>query len=141
LHEAEPSLRQALELRKKALGPEHPDVASTMTLLAGALIDSHRFDEARGLATQAKAVFLKSLGPAHWRVATAMTAEGAALAGLKQYQQAEELLLKGNGVLHGSEGVLPYYVKTSDRWLAQLYQGMGQPAKAAKYLAQAARSN
>ena len=138
---AEQLLRETLELRKKALGPEHPDVAGTMTLLAGALIESRRYSEAQGLATEAKAVFVKALGSAHWRVATATTAEGAALAGLKQYQQAEQLLLKGNGVLHGSEGVLPYYVKASDRWLAKLYQGMGQPEKAAKYLAQAARSN
>ena len=109
-----------------------------MTLLAGALIESHRFDEARGLATEAQAVFVKSLGSDHWRVASAATAEGAALAGLKEYPQAEGLLLKSNGVLHGTEGVLPYYVKSSDRWLAQLYQGMGQPEKAAKYHAQAA---
>jgi tetratricopeptide (TPR) repeat protein len=138
---AEPLLRQALDLRKKALGAGHPDVASTMTLLAGALIESHRYDEARGLAAEAKAVLLKSLDTAHWRVATATTAEGAALAGLKQYQQAEQLLLEGNRILHGGTEAIPYYVKSSDRWLARLYQVMGQPEKAAKYLAQAARSN
>ena len=86
-------------------------------------------------------MYLKSLGPSHWRTATATTAEGAALAGLKQYQQAEQLLLEGNGVLHAGAGALPYYVKSADRWLAQLYQVMGQPEKAAKYLAQAARSD
>ena len=44
-------------------------------------------------------------------------------------------------VLHGDTGALSYYVKSSDRWLARLYQMTGRPEKAAKYLAQAVRVN
>ena len=43
---AESLLRDALEVRSKRLGPEHADVAATMTLLAGVLIETKRYDEA-----------------------------------------------------------------------------------------------
>ena len=132
-------LREALELRKKALGPAHPDLAGTMTLLAGALIETHRYDEARALAADAKTIYLKALGAKHWRTASAANAEGAALAGLKQFEQAEPLLVQSNAMLHADTGALNYYVKSSDRWLAGLYQTTGRPHKAAKHLAQAGR--
>lgn len=138
---AEQLLREALGLRIKALGPEHADVAGTKTLLAGVLIETRRYDEARTLAADARTVYLKSLGARHWRTASAANAEGAALAGLKQYEQAEPLLLESHAVLRNDTGALRYYVTSSDRWLARLYQTTGRPEKAAKYLAQAARVN
>ena len=85
LASAEQLLREALEMRRKALGPDHVDVAGTMTLLAGALIETQRYEEARTLAADAKAIYLKALGAKHWRTASAASAEGAALAGLKQF--------------------------------------------------------
>ena len=36
------------------LGPEHADVAGTMTLLAGVLIETRRYDEALTLAADAR---------------------------------------------------------------------------------------
>ena len=137
---AEQLLRDALEMRKKRLGPEHADVASTMTLLAGVLIETRRYDEALELSADAHAMYLKSLGSNHWRTASAASAEGAARAGLKQFAQAEPLLVQSHAVLHGGTGALTYYLKSSDRWLGQLYQSTGRPEKAAKYLAQAVRS-
>jgi tetratricopeptide (TPR) repeat protein len=137
---AEKLLRDALEVRKKRLGPEHADTAATMTLLAGVLIETRRYDEALPLAAEAHALYLKSLGSKHWKTASAASAEGAARAGLKQFDQAEPLLVDSHAVLHGGTGVTNYYLKSSDRWLGQLYQSTGRPDKAAKYLAQAVRS-
>jgi tetratricopeptide (TPR) repeat protein len=138
---AERLLLEALDLRRKILGPEHADVANSMTLLAGVLIETGRYDEARALAADARKLYLKSLGPQHWRTASAENAEGAALAGLKQFEQAETLLLESHGALHGDSGALPFYVKSSDRWLGRLYQTTGRPEKAAKHLAQATRTD
>jgi tetratricopeptide (TPR) repeat protein len=133
-------LRDALEVRRKRLGPEHADTAATMTLLAGVLIETRRYEEALKLASNAHALFSKSLGDTHWKTASAASAEGAARAGLKQFDQAEPLLVESHAVLHGGNGALAYYLKSSDRWLGRLYQSTGRPDKAAKYLAQAVRS-
>ena len=111
-----------------------------MTLLAGALIETGRYEEALTLAADAHAVCLKSLGTKHWRTAAAASAEGAARAGLKQFDRAEPLLVDSHAVLHGGSGAVSYYLKSSDRWLGRLYQSTGRPDKAAKYLAQAVRS-
>jgi hypothetical protein len=42
------------------------------------------------------------------------------------------LLLASYGVLHEEKEPRTYVVNSS-RWLAKLYQAMGQPAKAARY--------
>ena len=138
---AEKLLRGALEVRTRRLGPEHADTAATMTLLAGVLIETGRYDEALRLAADAHVLYLKSLGSKHWKTASAASAEGAARAGLKQFEQAEPLLVDSRTVLHSGTGAATYYLRSSDRWLARLYQSTGRPEKAAKYLAQAVRSN
>ncbi len=133
LASAEPMVRQAVEMRRKLLGPEHSDVATSMTLLASLLIDTGRYEEALALAKDAKAIWSKALAPGHWRMASAEAVEGAALAGLGRYDEAEKLLLASYGVLHEEKGAAHVYVVNSSRWLAKLYQAMGQPAKAARY--------
>ncbi|MEX2124361.1 MAG: tetratricopeptide repeat protein [Woeseia sp.] len=132
---AEPLLREALELRRKLLGPEHADVAGSMTLLAALLVDTERYEEALSLASGAKAICIEALTAGHWRTATAASAEGAALTGLHRYNEAEKLLLESFNVLRSATGALPFYTSNATRWLAKLYQTLGQPAEAAKYLA------
>jgi tetratricopeptide (TPR) repeat protein len=132
---AEPLLREALELRRKLLGPEHADVAGSMTLLAGLLVDTGRFDQALPLASEAKTICLQALSPDHWRTASATSAEGAALAGMQRYQEAESLLLESYEVLSKDPAAPPYYVSSGRRWLAELYQALGRPRDAEKYLA------
>jgi tetratricopeptide (TPR) repeat protein len=131
---AEPLLREALDLRRRLLGPEHADVAGSMTLLAGLLIDTGRFDEALAFASEAKTISLGALPSGHWRTASAASAEGAALAGLQQFQEAEKLLLESYGVLSNDPAAPLFYVASSRRWLAELYEALGRPRDAAKYL-------
>jgi tetratricopeptide (TPR) repeat protein len=42
--EAEPRFQRALEIREKALGPEHPDVAQSLNNLAGLYHDQGRYE-------------------------------------------------------------------------------------------------
>ena len=135
LSSAEPLVRGAVEMRRKLLGPEHSVVATSMTLLAGLLVDTGRYEEALALARDAKAIWIKALAPGHWRLASAEAVEGAAMAGLGRYDEAEKLLLGSYGVLHQEKDAVHVYVVNSSRWLAKLYQAMGQPAKAARYRA------
>ena len=85
-------MRGALEMRRKLLGPEHADVASSMTLLASLLVETGRYEEALKVARTQKPS-AQGVEPEHWRTASATATEGAALAGLRQFDEAEKLLL------------------------------------------------
>ena len=65
LEEAVPLLKQALEISKKALGEEHPDVAMDMSNLAGVLLRQGHTEEAARMGKQALAINEKALGPDH----------------------------------------------------------------------------
>jgi tetratricopeptide (TPR) repeat protein len=63
--EAEPLYRQALAISEKALGPDHPDVATSLNNLALLYRDEGRFAEAEPLFQQALAIIEMALGPDH----------------------------------------------------------------------------
>src|ERR1700693_4057798 len=51
--EAEPLLRRALELREKALGPDHPDIAQSLNNLASIYRDRGEYEKAEPLLQRA----------------------------------------------------------------------------------------
>src|SRR5271157_3872633 len=61
--EAEPLMRRALAINEKALGPEHPYVASSLNNLAQLLKATNRLAEAEPLMRQALAIDEHSYGP------------------------------------------------------------------------------
>ena len=63
--EAEPLYQQALELRKKLLGEEHPDVATSLNNLAGLYNNQGRNSEAEPLYQEAIIIATKTLGENH----------------------------------------------------------------------------
>ena len=65
LEEAVPLYRQALELSKKAVGEEHPETATRLHNLAGALLCQGNAEEAARMGKQALAIFEKALGADH----------------------------------------------------------------------------
>ena len=60
-----PLLKQALEISKKALGEEHPDVATRLDNLACVLNNQGNTEEAARMGKQALAIREKALGPDH----------------------------------------------------------------------------
>uniref|UniRef100_UPI000A752B74 tetratricopeptide repeat protein n=1 Tax=Geitlerinema sp. PCC 9228 TaxID=111611 RepID=UPI000A752B74 len=66
--EAEPLYRQALEMRKRLLGEQHPDVATSLNNLAELYRSQGRYDEAEPLYRQALEMFKRLLGEQHPRV-------------------------------------------------------------------------
>jgi tetratricopeptide (TPR) repeat protein len=117
---AEPLVRDAVELRRRLLGNVHTDVAGSLTLLATLLVDTGRFDEARAVASEAKAICLIALAEDHWRTAGAASVEGAALAGMGEPAAARLLLSDSVRVLNGDSGALPFFADNATRWLAGL---------------------
>ena len=69
---AEPLLRRALAIREKALGPEHPDTATSLNNLALLLRDQGDLAAARPLFERALAIREKALGPEHPDTATSL---------------------------------------------------------------------
>ena len=68
----EPLFRQALEIRKKALGDEHPGTATSLNDLASLLHDQGKLTEAEPLYRQALEIRKKALGDEHPDTATSL---------------------------------------------------------------------
>lgn len=62
---ARPYLEQALEIRKKVLGEEHPDTATSLNNLAVLCFYENKFNEAAGHVRKALAIRKKVLGKGH----------------------------------------------------------------------------
>jgi tetratricopeptide (TPR) repeat protein len=128
-------LRESLNMRIDLLGPGHPGVAGSMTLLANCLIANGALDEALELATKARGIYTEALSGDHWRTAVAIGAEGAALAGLGKYADAEERLLQSHTILRQDPNAMTIFVSEATRRLASLYSAWGKPVRAAEFRA------
>jgi tetratricopeptide (TPR) repeat protein len=70
--QARPLIERALAIREKALGPEHPDTATSLNNLARLLQNQGDPAGARPLCERALAIFEKALGPEHPHTATSL---------------------------------------------------------------------
>jgi tetratricopeptide (TPR) repeat protein len=68
--EAEPLYQQALAIKKKVLGPEHPDMAMTLNNLAVLYKSAGKYAKAEPLYRHALAIFEAALGPTHPKAIT-----------------------------------------------------------------------
>jgi tetratricopeptide (TPR) repeat protein len=71
--EAEAMLRQVLDMDRKALPAQHPDIAISLSNLVAALTAQGKFAEAQPLADEAMEIRLKTLSPSHPKVAKSLT--------------------------------------------------------------------
>src|SRR5215475_9211793 len=89
--ESRPSAERALELREKALGPEHPDVTQSLNNLANLYRDKGDYAKAEPLYQRALTIREKALGPDHPDVAQSLNNLAALYDGLGRYPEAEPL--------------------------------------------------
>ena len=125
-------MREQEAINESVHGEAHPDIASSLTLLASALIEQQKFEEAYALAERARVMFSAALPEGHWRTAVAASTEGAALAGLLRYTEAEQLLLDSYTVLTSDAVAIPMFVSQARERLVSLYVAWGKPEKAAE---------
>ena len=116
---------RALATREKELGPEHPDVATTLNNLAGLYESKGDYDAALPLYKRALAIREKALGPEHPYVATTLNnlaglyrAKGDDDAALPLYERALAISEKALGLEHPD-------VATTLNNLAGLYESKG----------------
>jgi tetratricopeptide (TPR) repeat protein len=74
---AEPLLRQALDMSRAALPPQHAQIAAELNQLAALYGDMHRIDDAAALTEQALAMFRNLYGENHLDVAENLVNLGA----------------------------------------------------------------
>jgi len=69
---AEPLYQRSLAIMEKALGPEHPNVATSLNNLAELFRGQAKYAEAEPLYQRSLAIREKALGPEHPNVATSL---------------------------------------------------------------------
>jgi hypothetical protein len=92
-----------------------------------------QFDQALGLVRDAQPTLTAGLPDGHWRRAVASAVEGAALSGLHNYSEAEPLLRSADAILANDPGALLVYVRTTRRYLFELYSDWGRPQQAQEF--------
>jgi Tfp pilus assembly protein PilF/predicted Ser/Thr protein kinase len=78
--EARSYLEQALAIRERVLGPDHPSVAASLINLGNVAVEEAKYDDARGYYERALAIHEQALGPEHPHVAVSLNNLGGVAA-------------------------------------------------------------
>lgn len=89
---AVPYFQEALEVRRRNLGEDHPEVAGALLLLAGVHRELGEYSESIRLAQQAHDVVLKAEGPDHPHMAYPLREIGRSYLRQKRFTEAEPYL-------------------------------------------------
>jgi tetratricopeptide (TPR) repeat protein len=126
----EPLYQRTLGILEKALGPEHPDVATSLSNLALLYDDQGKYAQAEPLFHRALAIDEKALGPNHPGVVTDLNNLAALYCEQGKYAQAEPLYERALAVDEKSLGPNhPSLASDLDK-LAALYCEQGKYAQA-----------
>jgi CHAT domain-containing protein/tetratricopeptide (TPR) repeat protein len=139
--EAIPLLERVLSIRKKVLGNEHPDVASSLNNLAALYTSQGRYSEAEPLYRQALEMRKRLLGNERPLVASSLNNLAALYTSQGRYSEAEPLLhqaLEMRKRLLGNEH--PDVVQSLNN-LAVLYESQGRYSEAEPLYRQALEMN
>ena len=88
---AELLFQKSLAVKEKALGPDHPDVATSLGNLADLYQAQRRYDEAEPLYKRALEIRVKSLGPNHPDVVATLNSYATLLRQTRRKTEALEL--------------------------------------------------
>jgi tetratricopeptide (TPR) repeat protein len=135
--EAEPLLVQALEMRKRLLGNEHPDVATSLNNLAELYRSQCRYSEAEALYGQALEMWKQLLGNEHPDVATSLNNLAVLYDSQGRYSEAEPLLVQALEMRKRLLGNEHPDVAASLNNLAFLYNSQGRYSEAEPLYVQA----
>jgi len=135
--EAAPLYQRALAIREKALGPDHPDTATSLNSLAGLYQDQGQLDEAVPLYQRALAITEKVLGPDHPDTATSLNNLASLYRDQGQLDEAAPLYQRALAIWEKVLGLDHPDTAASLNNLALLYRDQGQLDEAAPLLQRA----
>jgi tetratricopeptide (TPR) repeat protein len=128
--EAEQLLRVALSLDERTLGPDHPNVATSLNNLAALLHESNRLEEAEVLYRRALAIDERSFGANDAKVATCLNNLAALLYDTDRLKEAEILYRRALTADERSLGPNHPKLATHLNNLAQLLRATDRPEEA-----------
>ncbi len=128
--EAEPLYLRSLAIWEKALGPDHPDVATSLNNLAALYHNQGKYAEAEPLYIRSLAIREKALGPDHPDVATSLNNLAVLYRNQGKYAEAEPLYLRSLAIREKALGPDHPDVAVSLNNLAALYRNQGKYAEA-----------
>ena len=135
--DAEPLYLQSLEIRKRQLGNDHPDVASSLNNLAGLYRSQGRYNDAEPLYLQSLDIRKRQLGDDHPDVATSLNNLAFLYYSQGRYNDAEPLYLQSLDIRKHQLGDDHPSVATSLNNLAFLYYSQGKYSEAENLAQQA----
>ena len=124
--EAEPLYIQALEMRRKLLGEEHPYVAITLNNLARLYKSQGRYEEAEPLYLQALEMKRKLLGEEHPDIATTLNNLAKLYKSQGRYEEAEPLYIQALEMRRKLLGEEHPDIAITLNNLARLYKSQGR---------------
>ncbi len=127
---AMPVAKRALELAEKNVGPEHPDLATSLNNLAGLHNEQGQYAQAEPLYQRALAIQEKTLGLNHPSVGTTLSNLAGIYYTQGQYAQAEPLFKRSLTIKEKAFGPDHPDVAISLNGLAVLYGTQGKYAQA-----------
>ena len=119
--EAETLHQRALAIREKALGPDHPDVATSLNNLAALYSKQGKYAEAEPLYKRSLAIREKALGPDHPNVATSLSSLAGVYGNQGKYAEAEPLHQRALAIREKALGPDHPDIATSLNNLAVMY--------------------
>jgi eukaryotic-like serine/threonine-protein kinase len=136
--EAEGLYRDVLARRRKAVEPDSPLLAGDLAALGGYLLQQSRWSEAEPLLREAVAIHVKAT-PDDWKRYDAMSLLGEALVGQGRYAEAEPPVVAGYEGMKARESRIAVpagsRLRAAATRVVHLYEGWGQPEKAAAWKA------
>ena len=128
--QAEPWYEQCLEVTRRHLGEEHPDVATSLNNLAFLYDSQGRYEEAEPLYLQALELRKRLLGDNHLDVAQSLNNLGELYRSQEKYKEAKPFLIQALKLRKRLLGENHLDVAQSLNNLAVLYKSQGKYKKA-----------
>jgi len=138
---AEQFWNKALEIQRRELAPDHPDIGTTVNLLVGILNSAGRLDESERLIRDSVDALRRVHREGAISLAVAEAALGATLSLQGRYADAEPLLLTSHGIILATvQDEANFIALESFVRIVQLYEGWGRDETAKPYRESLARS-
>ena len=134
---AEPPARRAVELRERALGPDHPSVAADVAALAAIVEARGGHAEAEAMYRRALAIFERVYGPEHYEIAVTLNNLAGIREAAGQPEEAEALYRRALSIKEALLGADHPDVAMTLNNLALLLASIGRGAEAALLYARA----
>jgi tetratricopeptide (TPR) repeat protein len=128
--EAIPVAQNILAIREKALGPEHPETASSLNILARLYMSKGDYARAEPLYQRTLAIREKALGPEHPDTAASLNNLAVLYKSTGEYARAEPMSQRALAICEKVLGPEHRHTAFSLNNLASLYCAMGDYARA-----------